>query len=173
VARVKTEPDLSWDTLTSLRRWTPLRQVTKTTPVKLGDDLFKIDTGKYLVCVPYKRDLTEGGGERFITSVLWARTDGAARRAALLQIEADQVIEGGPPPDLLLPGRPVSYGDIIRELKKDQTGEFGETASYRVATDGAFVHRSIVTESTSFHFRNPEHDDSEPCYAIEFRLPEI
>jgi hypothetical protein len=123
--------------------------------------------------VPYKRDLSESGSDRFITSLLWAGTDDAARRAALLELEADEVTEDSPPPDLLPPRRPVTYGEIVRELKNVQQAEFGETASYRVGSDGASIHRSIVTNSRSFHFRKAEHDDSESCYAIEFRLPEI
>jgi hypothetical protein len=66
----------------------------------------------------------------------------------------------------------MTYGEIVHELKKGHLGEYEETASYRIASDGAFVHRHITTAAFTFHFRKREHDDSEPCYAIEYRLRE-
>ena len=171
MAAMKAGVGLAWADLKFLRRWTPLSQVT-TDAVSLGDDLFKVGRGKFLICVPYNRDLEEQGGNRFVTTLVWAGTDGAARRAVLMQIEADQSSKERPPADLLPPGQPVTYGEIVWELKKGHLGEYEETASYRIASDGAFVHRHITTAAFSFHFRKREPDDSEPCYAIEYRLPE-
>lgn len=163
--------ELDWADLKSLPRWTRLSQVT-TGAVSVGDDLFRVGPGKYLICAPYSRDLEEQGGNRFVTALVWAGTDGAARRAVLMQIEADQSNGAPPPPELLPPGQPVTYGEIVRKLRKGHLGEYEETASYRIASDGAFVHRHVTTAAFSFHFRKREHDDSDPCYAIEYRLPE-
>ena len=167
---MKAGVELDWADLKSVPRWTRLSQVT-TGAVSLGDDLFKVGPGKYLISVPYNRNLEEQGGDRFITALVWAGTDGAAKRAILMQVEADQISNERPPAELLPPGEPVTYGEIVRELK-GHAGEYEETASYRIGSDGAFVHRHITTAAFSFHFRKREHDDSEPCYAIEYRLPD-
>jgi len=168
---MKAGVEFDWADLKSLPKWTNLSGVA-TSALTIGGDLFKIGRGKYLICVPYNRDLEEQRGDRFVTSLVWAATDGAAKRAVLMQIEADQISSERPPAELLLPGQPVRYGEIIRALQNGNFGEYEEAASYRIASDGAFVHRHITTTSFSFRFRKAEHDDSEPCYAIEYRLLE-
>jgi len=65
-----------------------------------------------------------------------------------MQIEADQIGNERPPTELLPPGHPATYGEVVRELKKGHLGEYEETASYRIASDGAFVHRHITTAAS-------------------------
>jgi hypothetical protein len=90
-----------------------LRHLTEDA-VRFGEDLFKIGAGKFLICVPYGRDLQQQRGERFVTALVWAGTDGAAKRAILMQIEADEIGDERPPSEMLPAGHPVTYGEIRR-----------------------------------------------------------
>jgi hypothetical protein len=90
-----------------------------------------------------------------------------------MDIEADDAaerpdVEPAPPPELLLAGGDPTYGAILAEVKTQRYGRYLESASYRVAKDGAFVHRSISVAPFAFFFRSREDDDSDPCYAIEY-----
>jgi hypothetical protein len=160
---------LDWPGLKTLRAWTPLSEVPASA-THLGGVLYKLAPSVYVTCVSYNRRLEEVEGGLFVTMVLWAETDGAARRAQLMEIEADQHADVHPPPEMLLRGQPVIYGEILRELKRGNYGEFREWADYRVATDGAFVQRTVNIPPLSFYFRKLEEDDSERCYAIQYRL---
>jgi hypothetical protein len=75
------------------------------------------------------------------------------------------------PPDtmLLAPGC-LTYGEILAELKTDKHGGCTEYADYRIANDGAFVHRAIDGKQFKVFFRSSEDDDSETPYAIQYRL---
>lgn len=160
---------LDWSSLKALRAWTPLSEVS-TSAIHLGGVLYKLAPRAYVTCVPYNQQLEEIEGGLFVTMILWAETDGAARRSQLMEVEADQNADVHPPAEMLLRGQPVTYGAIIRELKRGNYGEFREWADYRVATDGAFVQRVINIPPLSFCFRKIEEDDSERCYAIQYRL---
>lgn len=159
-----------WARLKSLRAWTPLPDVSPSA-IPLGGVLYRIATGTYVTCVPYNRQLEEIEGGLFVTTLLWAESDGAAKRVQLMEIEADQPKDSRPPADLLLHGQPVTYGEIIRELQRGAYGAFREWADYRIARDGAFVQRTIDIPPISFYFRKPEDDDADRCYAIQYRLP--
>jgi len=87
-----------------------------------------------------------------------------------MEIEADEYAEVQPPAEMLLRGGPVTYGEILRELKRSERETFREWADYRVATDGAFVQRVVNTPPQSFCFRRPTEDHNERCYAIQHRL---
>jgi hypothetical protein len=71
---------------------------------------------------------------------------------------------------VFLQGRLATYGEIVRELKRGEYGEFREWADYRVATDGAFVQRVVNIPPLSFCFRRLAEDANERCYAIQRRL---
>jgi hypothetical protein len=161
--------DLSWSTLRTLAVWTPASSLSARL-VRIEDDLFRLRTGAYLVCLPYDERFEAAAGERFVTALLWAASDGAARRAHLMEIEADDLATGPAPGELLPPGQPQAYGAIMAALKTSGCRNYIERASYRIAKDGAFVHRAIDAPPYSFFFRNPEDDDSDRCYAVQYRL---
>jgi hypothetical protein len=89
-----------------------------------------------------------------------------------MDIESDDGETMDVPAEFLPSGGTVTatYGEILRGLKNDKPRICQETASYRIASDGRFIHRRIETECFEFLFRNPEHDDSEPPYAIIRKL---
>jgi hypothetical protein len=160
---------MSWKYLKALRCWTPLSEMTDSaTP--LGNGLYGIGQGQYLIAVPHNERMERDEKGPFVTGLLWAETDGAAKRAKQMEVEADDSRHTSSPPADLLPGNARSYGEIIAALKR-QGQSFQEYAEYRVATDGAFVHRTVETGLYSFFFRKVEHDDLDPCYAIQYTLP--
>jgi hypothetical protein len=135
---------------------------------------YKIEDGLYLSISSFRPGtLEEDPSGPFIYGIVLAASDGAIRRAFLMDIESD----GGEklinvPTEFLPSGGAVAatYGEILRGLKNDKPKTCFETASYRIATDGRFIHREIETERFTFFFRNPEHDDSEAPYAIIRKL---
>lgn len=160
---------MTWKDLKALRCWTPLSEVTHSaTP--LGSGLYGIGQGQYLIAVPHNDRFERNERGPFVTAVLWAETNGAAKRAKLMQIETDDSQGPSPTPDDLLPEHARTYGEIVAVLKR-RGEEFQEYAEYRVATDGAFVHRTIEAFPYSFFFRKVEHDASDSCYAIQYTLP--
>lgn len=169
MAEVK-DSDLEWERLLQLRRWTAL-DALGTPASHISDVLFRIGPCGYLICVPHGRDLRRVEGKRFITTLMWAESDGAARRAQLLDIEADEPKIVRPPDALLSLGGAASYGAIVDYLRKSAV-RFQESASYRVGSDGAFVHRNILAPPYSFHFRGRDDIDKEDCYAIKYMLPD-
>jgi hypothetical protein len=160
---------VNWNGLKELRCWTPLAEVSQSAE-RLGDLLFCIGPAQYVIAVPHNEQFDRTEKAPFVTILLWAETDGAARRAKLMDVEADEKGHVAPPAELLLPGQSVAYGDIVKELRRGQHGTYQETASYRIAKDGAFVDRNIATPVLTFHFRKREDDPTDPCYAIQYRL---
>jgi hypothetical protein len=164
---------MEWEQLKKVPAWTPINELPEA-PQHLADILFRLGTSQYLICPPYNEHFERLPGiAGFLGSILWAPHDGAARRAALMDIEGDEAttrpaVETPPPPALLLPDRATTYGAILNQLKKARHGRLLESASYRVAKDGAFVHRSISAVPFTFFFRNRKDDDNDPCYAIEY-----
>jgi hypothetical protein len=158
-----------WKELKALRCWTPLRQVSQSA-IPVRDVLYKICDGQYLLAVSHNERFERDEKGPFVTGLLWAETDGAAKRATLMEIEADDSRDASSPPEDLVPEGARSYGEIVKALKR-QGQSVQEYAEYRVATDGAFVHRTIEAGAQSFFFRKVEHDDFDPCYAIRYTLP--
>ncbi len=159
---------IDWARLLAVPRWSPLAALG-VEAVGLGGTLYKISSGAYLTCVQHDAQLHPVRGH-LLTAVWWAASDGAARRAQLMEIEADDLVVE-PPPDALLPqAGSHTYGSIIRALR-DTGRAFDEWADYRIAKDGAFVHRTLNAPPHAFHFRRPEEDRSDACYAIQYRLP--
>lgn len=159
---------LIWSQLLRLPQWTLLSR-TGLSPDHLEDVLFKVSESAFLLCAPYDEQLRPLVGDLAVTAVVWAESEGAARRAVLQQLEADQPTDAQPPAEMLLKPGMKRYGEI-REAGR--TGSFGsmlEAASYR-SRDGLFVDRRINLPRWTFHFRGLESHDTEPCYAILVRL---
>jgi hypothetical protein len=164
-----------WGDLKGIAAWTPLTEMQGATR-HLGGTLFQLSATQYLIC-PSSNERFERlpGIPGFVAALLWAQHEGAARRAILMETEADRPElrppPEPPPPELLLPGVDDTYGSILAELRTQRDGSVLTSAAYRVARDGAFIHRKIGAAPYTFFFRNRKDDDADPCYAIEFRLP--
>lgn len=164
-----------WEGLKSIAAWTPLPALQHTTR-HLSGTLFQLSVTQYLICPPSNERFERPPGiPGFIAALLWAQYEGAARRAILMDVEADKPelrpLPEPPPSELLLPGASDTYGSIVAELRTERHGKFLESATYRVARDGAFIHRNISAAPYTFFFRSRKDDDNDRCYAIEYRLP--
>ncbi len=149
------EVAVSWDALKKISAWTPLTALEE--PFEhLGGTLFRLSPTQYLICPPYDAEFVRRPDvPGFVAAVLWAAYDGAARRAVLKEVEADNpesrpLAEPAPPGELLLPGAGVTYGSIVAALRARPPGKFLESATYRLAKDGTFVHRNISAAPYSF-----------------------
>ena len=160
-----------WSQLLGLKSWAPL-STAGVSPHRLADILYKLDDGKYLLCVPYDPDMKPLDSDRFISGLVWAETDGAAERSILHRLESDRQNEVQPPSEILLSDGAVEYSDVLRIARLGSYGEVLETAVYR-ATDGKFVDRTIALPRWTFHYRGRHSRDDERCYAIEYRLPRL
>ena len=158
-----------WDTWQQFINWTPLRNFPRMgTP--LGDDLYKIEANVYLSTVPFTRDLVRSRRGPFITMLLWAASDGAVLRAARMNIEADDLLSATPPPEMLLPEtKNPNYSELLTAAKSGLHGKHMEHASYRIASDGRFIHKTISVGRFEFHFRNRNIRKREMPYCIAFR----
>jgi hypothetical protein len=130
----------------------------------LGSKLYRLAPAKYCLAE------LEDGGEATLISLLWASSDGAAKRVYLNDIESDDSSISMPPQELLPLSSALSYGEILEALKASDARGLMEHASYRIMSDGAFIHKAIESETTSYYFRSPELIEQEWPYAILWKL---
>lgn len=174
MAKLVKELAMELNSLTQLPRGTPLSAVVQQPAAEafLSPSVYKIGNGIYLCISPFRLgSLEKDPSGPFVTGVVLAADDGAARRALLMDIESDNgetmsIPVGFFPAAVMTP----AYGAILQALKREKPQICQETAEYRIASDGRFVHRMIETEHFSFFFRKPDHDDSEPPYVVIRKL---
>lgn len=137
----------------------------------LSPSTYKISHGIYLSLSPFRHgSLEKDTTGPFVMGIVWAASDGALRRALIMEIESDDGAISDVPRDFLPASGASSYGKILHELKVSKPRTCLETAAYRIATDGRFIHRIIETERFAFYFRNSKNDDSEEPYVIVRKL---
>ncbi len=93
-------------------------------------------------------------GDLFLTEVMWAQSDGAAKRAFLFEIENDEINEQIPPLEMQLEESIYRYSDILKSIRTGKYGTHIESASYRIAIDGHFNHRVLSLNDYDFYFRS-------------------
>ncbi|WP_255990718.1 hypothetical protein [Chitinolyticbacter albus] len=104
-------------------------------------------------------------GEMPIHGMLWAVSTGAALRAWFSEVEADDGATALYVVSPQLTFKPVTYSAILSYLKISDC-PYVESASYRIMSDGKFVHKLIETKGTTYFFRDQEITDLEAAYAI-------
>lgn len=175
VGQIERELVMEPQDLVRLPRGTLLSEVVQqpSADAFLSSSIYRVGAGMYLNISPFRPgSLEKDPSGPFVTGIVLAAGDGAARRALLMDIESDE----GETMSVLADFLPssgvasVTYGEILRGLKNDKPRACQEKAAYRIASDGRFIHRMIETERFSFFFRSPEHDDSEAPYAIIRKL---
>lgn len=157
--------------LLTLRKRTPLKSVLPLFEPErsLDQSLYRVEAGLYLLLTSFTETLEKHASAPFVSALIWATDDGAAQRAILMLIEEDEEKLGIPPAELLPAGvSKAEYGAIL-EASRREAKVVQETAVYRVATDGRFVHRQIETEKHIFYFRHPRQDLREIPYAIMYK----
>ncbi|WP_426212033.1 hypothetical protein [Massilia sp. TWP1-3-3] len=170
MATIKKGDFMEFNSLVSLKKLTPLSNVVEQIDAAafLGKSLYRIGGGIYLYLTKFG-----GGGANtegpFLSGIFFAPDDCAMMRVAAMNIEEDSgsllTSPAGFLPDEVLP----EYGPILNWLKDMRPNVCQESASYRIASDGLFVHRTIETERYTFYFRGATDDDHEPPYAILYK----
>lgn len=149
-------------------RWQPVSSINR--PLEtVADRIAQIEPQLYLLLTRYEKQGTDLAvlTEPHVCSVIWAPSRGALLRAMKMQIEADDYLEGDPVAGFL-PEGVRSYGELLTYCQERYT--VLETASHRIASDGAFIHRQIATAEYCFYFRSRQPDDAELPYAIQKKL---
>lgn len=162
------------DDVISLARGTPISEVIRQPRAEdfLSTSIYKMWPGIYLLISPFRPGSLEADSSGpFVNGLVWAPSDGAVRRALLMEIESDDGVIATVPDDFL-PAKSIAatYGELLQKLKDGKPRVCQEKAAYRVASDGRFIHRMIETEQYSYFFRNNTYDDSELPYAIIRKL---
>lgn len=161
------------ENLLSLKKWTPLSKVVNKCSAEnyIGKSLYRIDENLYLSLTQFRLDGVEDGSVGpYVVGIICAPDDGAAKRTTMLAIEDDAGRNCDCPIELLPPNSQPAYGEILQGLRRMRPKVCQEAASYRIASDGKFVHRTIETERFTYYFRSANDDPSESPYAILYKL---
>ncbi|WP_146093825.1 hypothetical protein [Xanthomonas arboricola] len=153
--------------LISAKKWSPLSNfIEYDDNCRIGGMLYKASEFVYFLVSKYNgSDLGGAGSGNHVASVGICGGEGAARRAFNREVELDDgtffdVEELG-----IGLGKGSTYRDIIN-FARENGKVVQETAAYRIAIDGAFIHRMIETEKWIFYFRSMENCDEELPYAF-------
>ena len=134
--------------------------------------MYKASESVYFFTSKYtESDLASVGSGDHVVSVGICGGEGAARRAFNREVELDDgtffnVGELG-----IGLGEGSTYVDIVNFAQENGCNVVQETAAYRIATDGAFIHKTIETEKWIFYFRSMEYCDKELPYAFLGKMP--
>lgn len=134
--------------------------------IALEDGVYKISDSKYVLA----DNFFENGKEKIkLVSLFWACSEPAFRRAYFRDVENDDLAKCLPPVELLPSGSGMNYGSIRSVLSSLESDQFLEYASYRVMSDGAFVHKSLESRKAIYYFRSSDIIGDELPYAILWR----
>ncbi|MDR6234571.1 hypothetical protein [Pseudomonas oryzihabitans] len=129
----------------------------------LEDGVYKVSDSKYFLVDDFSDDEKK---DLKVISVFWACSESSFRRAYFRDVENDDMAKSPPPVELIPSGADADYISIRNALKALDFKNFSEYASYRVMSDGAFVHKCLETQKFVYYFRSPEIVECEPPYAI-------
>ena len=163
--------NIDWEALKAIPCWTPLSSLEIEGVMPIADNLYCIGPEAYIFA---HNDILRETKKRgpYMTILLWADSDGAAKRAMLMDIESDKGSTGLlPPPEMLYAKNCITYGELKNHLKKiGILTPYIQTAGYRIARDGAFVASSVSPNNWEFMYRNLKVKPSDTPFAIQFRL---
>ncbi|AMZ72743.1 MULTISPECIES: hypothetical protein [Pseudomonas] len=133
----------------------------------MEDGAYKISEDQYFLADAF---FDEGKEKLRLLSLYWACSEPAFRRAYYRDVENDDMAVRSPPSELLPRGAGETYGEIKKALSSLGSDKFMEYASYRVMSDGAFVHKSLESSLAVYYFRLPDIVDDELPYAILWKF---
>ena len=161
----------TWEALKAIPLWAPLSSLGIKGLSPIAEDLYRISPQIYLFA--HHEILTEAKVPGpYVTILLWAESDGAAKRAMLQDLEADKDRSNlAPPAEMLYQTGCVTYRQLIAHLK--HIGKFQPytvTGSYRIIKGGDFTATHVNVDNWVFMFRSQKVKAEEPPFAIQFRL---
>jgi hypothetical protein len=142
--------------------WMPVSTLPEMT-TEIDDGIYKIGDA-YLFTVPHHQDISPSQ-EPVISQVIWSPSLGSLKRAYSHNLESDDGAAGEPPLEMRLKQDAVTYQTILAELKA-QNLKYMESATYRIMTDGKFVHKQIESKYYHAYFRSRHVEPEEKPYAI-------
>jgi hypothetical protein len=159
-----------WTHWMEFKAWTPLRDA-KLQANLIAEGLYRIGPHAYAVVVEYNESLEPKDPRApFIALLMWAPSDGAAKRAALGVAELDDGVVGNPPPEIALGEANATYERMLRAKGPGAISPPVREATYRGKPDRNFVHRVINFGRLEFYFRGRDPDPNERAYAVKVKL---
>ena len=149
-----------------LTRWIPLSDLgLETHPIE--DGLLGLGEGFYVVTRPHNAELKRDDPRApFISMICWAPSEGATRRAAFENIDADDGAEGTAPSALVFGWEDLTHGGLVKRANQERR-KFLEHASYNVGDgSGRFIHKDLDFGSVHVLFRSHRIKARELPYAI-------
>ena len=161
---------VNWSQYIAFPKWCSLQRAGFQVK-EIGDPLYHVKDTLYVTLNEHNFSESTDQDGPFITSILWAVTEGAARRAINSEVEADSPEISIFPPYELLPNiDSASYRAILEQyISRGINLKLMERATYR-GTDGSFVMRIIDAHPFEYYFRKEEHDGNELPFAISHSL---
>jgi hypothetical protein len=157
-----------WSELMALQKGAKLVSICSHM-IQVREDLYRV--GPSIYCVV--DDFEVSHEDLSVISLMWAGDDGAALRAYFNDIEADSHLRGTPPPQLLPLDSLGGYESILAGVEGEKPGSAIEYASYRIMTDGVFVHKGIESGQAVYYFRSQGMDTAEVPYAILWKMKAV
>jgi hypothetical protein len=165
---------VTWDEVLALPAWPSLSAIAPHA-VLMKANLMKAGAHQYVVVASYDRELREGSPQApFVTSAIWAPSDGAALRCGLQEVQEDDAtsLSVEPPMELVPFGQIPTYAKITEAARTGRYGVYLEHAEYRVTTSGGaeFVHKVVEVGRIGYCFRSSTKRDRELPYAVRVSL---
>lgn len=130
--------------------------------------LAQVGEHTFLLLTPLGIDLMPLA-EPEIAKVIWASSVGAVKRVVRRDIESDDSTIASPPKEFTFGIEPTYHGLLTKSQELFPSGVM-ESAAYRIATDGKFICREILTPNSSFHFRSNKGKMSEIPFVIQHQI---
>lgn len=160
--------------LSTTKQWTPLSEILSCIEENKFFDTcyYSINDSIYIQASSfYKNDFLNTSNAPFSSAFLYAGGKGSASRIIHRNIEADDGLSIKPYPSIW----PENY-QFTYKGSKDFFNSKGltsmETASYRIATDGKFIFKSVENERYKLYFRSNEIADNEVPFGLLYKLRE-
>ncbi len=129
--------------------------------LEIDDGVYKISEHQYLLSDDSPNDKD---GRIRLLSFYWAASERSFNRVYFKDVENDDKAVAKPPEELLPEGLGSTYAQIKQAMRINGAESFLEYASYRIMSDGAFIHKVLENSQASYYFRSPDIIDNEwPC----------
>lgn len=160
--------------LSLIKKWTPLKEIVREIePDKLLDPhYYSINDSVYIQASQfYGNDFLNTTNAPFVTAILYTSGYGSACRIVHADIERDDSLYISMPYSLWPQNFEFTYKGAINFFKFEGLSTL-ESASYRIATDGAFIYKTIENKKYKLFFRSSDIEATEVPFGMLYKLGE-
>jgi hypothetical protein len=160
--------------LSTTKQWTPLAEMLSCIEQNKFFDAhyYSINDSIYIQASSfYKNDFLNTSNAPFASAILYVGGKGSASRIIHRNIEADDGLSITPYPSIWPENYQLTYKGSIDFFKSEGLASM-ETASYRIATDGKFIFKSIENRRYKLFFRSSHIEDCEAPFGLLYKLRE-